>query len=65
MGSDYSTARHGLISFLTLLDSDCIDTCVKNGQPIHSLDDCLVQQRVISAIKKLDESICFYQRSLG
>lgn len=51
----YAAAHHGLVSFLTLLDPDFIDTCVKNGQPIHRLDDRLVQQRVIAAIKKLKE----------
>jgi hypothetical protein len=53
----YATAHNGLVSFLTLLDPDFIDTCVKNGQPIHRLDDRLVQQRVIAAIKKLKERV--------
>lgn len=53
----YATAHNGLVSFLTLLDPDFIDTCVKNGQPIHRLDDRLVQQRVIVAIKQLKEKL--------
>lgn len=57
----YATAHHGLVSFLTLLDPDFIDSCVKNGQPIHRLDDRLVQQRVIAAIKKLKERIAAFE----
>ncbi len=53
----YATAHNGLVSFLTLLDPDFIDTCVKNGQPIHRLDDRLVQQRVIASIKQLKEKL--------
>jgi hypothetical protein len=53
----YATAHNGLVSFLTLLDPDFIDTCVKNGQPIHRLDDRLVQKRVIAAIKQLKEKL--------
>lgn len=53
----YATAHNGLVSFLTLLDPDFIDTCVKNGRPIHRLDDRLVQQRVIAAIKQLKEKL--------
>ena len=51
----YVVAHHGLVSFLTLLDSDFIDTCLKQGQTISKLDDRIVQQRVIIAIKALQE----------
>ena len=29
----YVVAHNGLVSFLTLLDPDFIDTCLKQGQP--------------------------------
>lgn len=53
----YSVAHNGLVSFLTLLDPDFIDTCLKQGQPISKLDDRVVQQRVIAAIKVLKERV--------
>ena len=51
----YAVAHNGLVSFLTLLDPDFIDTCLKQGQLIRQLDDRIVQQRVILAIKALQE----------
>jgi hypothetical protein len=51
----YAVAHNGLVSFLTLLDPDFIDTCIKQGQTINKLDDRVVQQRVIAAIKELKE----------
>ncbi len=45
----YAVAHNGLVSFLTLLDPDFIDTCLKQGQIIQKLDDRLMQQRVILA----------------
>jgi hypothetical protein len=51
----YTVAHNGLVSFLTLLDPDFIDTCLKQGQTISKLDDRIVQQRVIAAIKVLKE----------
>lgn len=51
----YAVAHNGLISFLTLLDPDFIDTCLKQGQTISKLDDRIVQQRVLMAIKSLKE----------
>lgn len=51
----YTVAHNGLVSFLTLLDPDFIDTCLKQGQTISKLDDRIVQQRIIVAIKTLKE----------
>ena len=51
----YAVAHNGLVSFLTLLDPDFIDTCLKQGQTISKLDDRVVQQRVIVAIKTIKE----------
>ena len=53
----YAQAHHGLVSFLTLLDPDFIDTYLKQGQRINQLDDRIVQQRVISAIKALQSTV--------
>jgi hypothetical protein len=53
----YAVAHHGMVSFLTLLDPDFIDTCLKQGQTISKLDDRVVQQRVIAAIKELKEKL--------
>lgn len=53
----YTVAHNGLVSFLTLLDPDFIDSCLKRGQPISRLDDRIVQQRVIAAIKVLKERV--------
>ncbi len=53
----YAVAHNGLVSFLTLLDPDFIDTCLKQGQIIQKLDDRLMQQRVILAIKALQEKV--------
>jgi len=51
----YTVAHNGLVSFLTLLDPDFVDTCLKQGQTISKLDDRVVQQRIIVAIKTLKE----------
>ncbi len=51
----YAVAHNGLVSFLTLLDPDFIDTCLKQGQLVNKLDDRIVQQRVLAAIKELKE----------
>ena len=53
----YAVAHNGLVSFLTLLDPDFIDTCLKQGQIIQKLDDRIMQQRVILAIKALQEKV--------
>ena len=53
----YAVAHHGLVSFLTLLDPDFIDTCLKQGQTISKLDDRIVQQQVLLAIKVLKEKL--------
>lgn len=53
----YALAHNGLVSFLTLLDPDFIDTCLKQGKLISKLDDRIVQQRVIAAIKGLKEKV--------
>lgn len=53
----YTNAHNSLVSFLTLLDPDFIDIFLKQGQFIHQIDDRIVQQRVIMAIKALQEKV--------
>lgn len=59
----YAVAHNGLVSFLTLLDADFIDTCLKQGRTISKLDDRVVQQRVIAAIKVLKEKAVLSEES--
>ena len=58
----YAVAHHGLVSFLTLLDPDFIDTCLKQGQTISKLDDRIVQQRVSSGNKVIEGEADYARR---